>query len=93
MRRVCMSNAEPAEAFHVTYLSCCPSCPELPVSVVFGMTINRSQGQTKKRVAVCLTNPVFSHGQLHVPSGYTIAGIELFGGPTTRNVVYPEILH
>ena len=67
---------------------------QFPVSVAFGMTINRSQGQTKKRVGVCLTNPVFSHGQLYVAMSRvgTIGGIELFGGPTTRNVVYPEVL-
>ncbi|XP_043192048.1 ATP-dependent DNA helicase pif1-like [Amphibalanus amphitrite] len=67
---------------------------QFPVSVAFGMTISRSQDQTKKRVGVCLKNPVFSHGQLYVAMSRvgSIGGIELFGGPTTRKVVYPEVL-
>ena len=30
------------------------------------MTINKSQGQTLKRVGLYLTTPVFAHGQLYV---------------------------
>ena len=67
---------------------------QFPVTVAFAMTINRSQGQTKKRVGVCIRTPVFSHGQLYVAMSRVgdIAGIELFGGPVTRNVVYDEVL-
>ena len=30
------------------------------------MTINKAQGQTLKRVGLCLPKPVFSHAQLYV---------------------------
>ena len=39
---------------------------QFPVSVAFGMTINRSQGHTKDRVRVYLPLPAFTHGQLYV---------------------------
>ena len=39
---------------------------QFPVKVAFGLTINRCQGQTKKRVGVYLPTPVFTHGQLYV---------------------------
>ena len=69
---------------------------QFPVSVAFGMTINRSQGQTKKRVGVYLPSPVFTHGQLYVALSRvgSFAGIEvcLPRSRTTRNVVYHEVL-
>ena len=68
---------------------------QFPVSVAFGMTINRSQGQTKRRVGVYLPSPVFSHGQLYVALSRvgTAAGVEvcLPRTATTRNVVFPEV--
>ena len=68
---------------------------QFPVSVAFGMTINRSQGQTKKRVGVYLPSPAFTHGQLYVAMSRvgSLAGVEVFLlGISTRNVVYGEVL-
>ena len=66
------------------------------MSVAFGMTINRSQGQTKKRVGVYLRAPVFTHGQLYVAMSRVGSSdnIEIYlpDGDSTRNVVYREVL-
>ncbi|KAK4511615.1 inositol hexakisphosphate and diphosphoinositol-pentakisphosphate kinase [Mucor velutinosus] len=39
---------------------------QFPVKVSFAMTINKSQGQSLKKVAVDLRSPVFTHSQLYV---------------------------
>jgi len=39
---------------------------QFPVRVAFAMTMNKSQGQSLKKVGMDLRNPVFSHGQLYV---------------------------
>ncbi|XP_055960105.1 uncharacterized protein LOC130014960 [Mercurialis annua] len=39
---------------------------QLPLSVCFSMTINKSQGQSFKQVGLLLQNQVFAHGQLYV---------------------------
>ena len=39
---------------------------QFPVRPAFALTINKSQGQTMKRVGVWLRGPVFGHGQLYV---------------------------
>ncbi|XP_076908896.1 uncharacterized protein LOC143565952 [Bidens hawaiensis] len=39
---------------------------QLPISVCFAMTINKSQGQSLSRVGLYLKDPVFTHGQLYV---------------------------
>lgn len=38
---------------------------QFPIKLAFAMTINKSQGQTLKRLGIDLTTPVFDHGQLY----------------------------
>ena len=39
---------------------------QFPIRLAFAMTIKKAQGQTLKHVGLCLTEPVFTHGQLYV---------------------------
>ena len=39
---------------------------QFPVTVAFAVTINKSQGDTLKKIGIWLPHPVFAHGQLYV---------------------------
>ena len=74
---------------------------QFPIHLAFGLTINKSQGQTIGRVGIHLQEPVFSHGQLYVAlsrsRSSTSTKIMVTHSqntpalPQTRNVVYKEV--
>ena len=39
---------------------------QFPVKLCFAMTINKSQGQTFKKVGIDISTPVFTHVQLYI---------------------------
>ena len=85
------------------------SCPirvlrrQFPVKPAFAMTVNKSQGQTFKKVGIYLPSSLFAHGQLYVAlsrcgSPEDVRVVTVNGnirgqeGQYTNNVVYPEVL-
>ena len=74
---------------------------QFPIRVCFAMTINKSQGQTLKKVGVWLSEPCFGHGQLYValsrvgsPLDIRLAIKKTGEHPFnyTSNIVYKEVL-
>ncbi|KAG2197507.1 hypothetical protein INT47_007116 [Mucor saturninus] len=73
---------------------------QFPVQPAFGMTINKSQGQTLSFAAICLIKPVFTHGQLYValsrvrdPANLNVILLKEQPLSTlTDNVVFTEVL-
>jgi hypothetical protein len=76
---------------------------QFPLRLAFAMTINKAQGQTLRHVGLCLTEPVFTHGQLYVAlSRVTEAANLRIIVPDTpeasregkiKNVVYSEVFN
>jgi len=74
---------------------------QLPLKLAYGMTVNKSQCQTLRRVGLWLTadRPCFAHGQLYVALSRVASGprgIWLLNGKqtrTVRNVIYKEIFN
>ena len=74
---------------------------QFPLRLAFAMTINKAQGQTLKHVGLCLTESVFTHGQLYVAISRVTDGANLRiivpDNPEARregkikNVVYSEV--
>ncbi|KAK9049910.1 hypothetical protein SSX86_031120 [Deinandra increscens subsp. villosa] len=73
---------------------------QFPIALCFGMTVNKSQGQSLSRVGLYLKNPCFSHGQLYVAlsrvksrQGLKLLILDEDGKVTdeTVNVVYKSI--
>lgn len=74
---------------------------QFPIILSFGMTINKSQGQSLSHVGLYLPKPVFTHGQLYVAlsrvtsiQGLKVLLLDKYGKSVTetKNVVYKEVL-
>ncbi|PIA29310.1 hypothetical protein AQUCO_06100079v1 [Aquilegia coerulea] len=71
---------------------------QFPIRLAFGMTINKSQGQSVKYLGIDLQIPVFSHAQLYVALSKctSSANISIIFPPEaanyTTNIVYIEVL-
>lgn len=72
---------------------------QFPVRLCFGMTINKSQGQSFQQVGVDLREDVFTHSQFYVAISRVTDVQNLYvlrpdkrGSRSCRNIVYPEVL-
>ncbi|XP_074380933.1 uncharacterized protein LOC141721732 [Apium graveolens] len=75
---------------------------QMPLQICYAMTINKSQGQSLKKVGLYLPKSVLSHGQYYVaisrvtsPTGLTIFVDDESGAATniTQNIVYKEVFY
>jgi len=73
-----------------------------PLSVIFAMTIKKSQGQSLEKVGLYLPKPVFSHGQFYVAlsrvTSKTCLKILILDKEgkiqkQTTNIVFKEVFH
>ena len=73
---------------------------QLPIGVVFAITINKGQRQTLSEVGIFLPRSVFSHGQLYVAvsrvtskKGLKMLIVDSESKPQrqTKNVVFREV--
>jgi len=71
---------------------------QFPLRLCFAMTVNKSQGQSRKKVGVDLRTDAFTHGQLYVALSRvtSLDGLTLLPSSNNLtvilNIVYPEVL-
>lgn len=73
---------------------------QFPIRVAFGISINKSQGQSLLHVGIYLHTPVFAHGQLYVALSrakdhrniYISLPSDSINMMETDNIVYMEVL-
>lgn len=80
------------------HLSCTIQRHQFPINIAFAMTINKSQGQTLKKVCLYLDDTdVFAHGQLYVALTRTKSPEHIIVQTTNpriiRNIVYKSIFY
>ena len=70
---------------------------QFPIRLTFGMTINKSQGQSLKVVGIHLINSVFAHGQLYIAISrptdcrQIYISLPINANLITDNIVYSEV--